>query len=73
MKYTLNFACGLLLLAVSAQGKVVVTHPTVERRTEPLGLDVVSPRLGWQIESNQKSVVVYFQHLVRNEMLKSPK
>lgn len=48
----------LMSLAASAlQAKVSLTRLTVEGRTCPAGLDVVTPRFGWQIVSDRNNVV----------------
>ncbi len=48
---------GVCLFCVSLQAKVWVSNPTVEGRTEPLGLDVASPRLGWMLQSDEQKVM----------------
>ena len=33
---------------------LIISNPTCEYRTNPLGIDVLQPRLGWQLESDQR-------------------
>lgn len=54
----------LLAIISSTQAKVWIAHPTVEGRIEPLGLDMNSPRLGWQILSDKKGVVQKAYHVL---------
>ncbi len=56
MKRAIIIFIGLFGFVVSMQAKVSLSHPTVEGRTEPLGLDVATPRLGWQIDSDKNGV-----------------
>ena len=50
--------CLFLLSAISISAKVTLTALTVEGRTAPTGLDVLQPRLGWQIVSGTHHVVM---------------
>lgn len=56
MKRAIITFIGFFVFAVLMQAKVSLNHPTVEGRTEPLGLDCKAPRLGWQIESDKNGV-----------------
>lgn len=40
------------MFLASVEAKVWISHPTVEGRTEPLGLDMSTPRLGWMLQSD---------------------
>ncbi len=44
------------MAAMAAQAKVELTRLTVEGRTQPTGIDVEQPRLGWQIASDKRDV-----------------
>lgn len=58
------FILGLFMFVASLQAHVLITHPTVEGRTEPLGLDVPAPRMGWKIVSDKKNVIQKSYHLI---------
>ncbi len=42
------------MFLASVEAKVWISHPTVEGRTEPLGLDMSTPRLGWMLQSDER-------------------
>ena len=44
----------LFMFLASVEAKVWISHPTVEGRTEPLGLDMSTPRLGWILQSDER-------------------
>lgn len=44
----------LFMFLASVEAKVWISHPTVEGRTEPLGLDMSTPRLGWMLQSDER-------------------
>lgn len=46
----------LALASLAASATVGLRHLTVEGRTAPVGIDVVSPRFGWQIVSDENNV-----------------
>ena len=68
----LDIVCrgGATLIDINPHGgKIVlntglaVSHLTVEGRRSPVGLDVLNPRFGWQIVSDQQDVVQTAYHL----------
>lgn len=56
----------LLLIAsvIPTEAKVEVTHLTIEGRKAPMGLDVESPRFGWQIMADRKNVMQKSYHII---------
>ena len=48
-----RFAADHLAGSPSAQAAVTVGHLTCEYRTDPIGIDTATPRLGWWIESSK--------------------
>ena len=62
--------CLFLLSAISISAKVTLTALTVEGRTAPTGLDVLQPRLGWQIVSDQQDVVQTSYHIQLSKSVK---
>ena len=54
---TIKAVLVLLLMAVGMQARVVLTHLTVEGRSEPMGIDEQHPRFGWVIESDKRNVM----------------
>lgn len=58
MKFLLSrFLVLLLLVSCRAEAQVTVTHLLTENREYPLGLDIRSPRLSWQLASEDRGVV----------------
>lgn len=54
----------LFMFLASVEAKVWISHPTVEGRTEPLGLDMSTPRLGWMLQSDERYVVQKSYHII---------
>lgn len=57
MKIRILCLVATLAATLSLQGRVTLTRLTVEGRTAPAGLDITSPRFGWQIVSDRNNVV----------------
>lgn len=54
------FCCFVLISfknVASANADVRVTNLICEYKTNPLGIDVVKPRLGWQLQSSERNVM----------------
>ncbi len=47
----------VLFLALFATAQVSVQQPRLENLVNPIGLDVVQPRFGWQLATNRRNVV----------------
>ena len=47
--------CQMAIAAAFAQ--LTVQHLLVENRSNPVGLDVMTPRFSWQLNSNQRNVM----------------
>lgn len=54
----------LLLFAVSARAATVVTDLRTEQLTNPQGIDVHRPRLGWRIEGDGQNVMQTAYHIL---------
>jgi alpha-L-rhamnosidase len=47
----------LVCMALSAKAQVVVSDLKCEYKTDPIGIDVLEPRLSWKIESPQRNTL----------------
>ena len=66
MKYSLSLLL-IAALALEAQAAIHVTNLSVEgRKDQPLGLDVETPRLGWQIvaDAGEQDVMQTGYHIL---------
>lgn len=65
MKKQLLLIISLLLpLLTQAAGTVTVTALRTEQMVNPMGLDTATPRMSWQLESDQKNVMQTAYHLL---------
>ena len=55
LKHTLLFT--LLFCVLAAPAQVSVHHPRLENLVNPIGLDVVQPRFGWQLAADRRNVL----------------
>ncbi|MDQ2751981.1 MAG: family 78 glycoside hydrolase catalytic domain, partial [Bacteroidota bacterium] len=51
------FALFLLLSSIVSFAQVSVKYLLTENRTNPIGLDIASPRFSWQLEGNERNIV----------------
>jgi alpha-L-rhamnosidase len=47
----------LMLFCLSAKGQVRVQTPRIENLINPIGLDVLQPRFGWQLNADRRNVL----------------
>lgn len=60
-----NILCSIFLIWVlPLTATVRLQNLSVEGRIEPLGIDVVTPRFGWQIESDKQRVIQKSYHIL---------
>ena len=55
---------GFLVFLVHLEAKVTVTNLRTERMESPMSLDTPTPRFGWQITSDQQSVMQMAYHII---------
>jgi alpha-L-rhamnosidase len=51
---TMALTCGLLAFSTGHGTAMTVTNLRCEYRSNPLGVDVAQPRLGWTLESSRR-------------------
>ena len=57
MRTIIILLAAIVLTGTTAQAKISLPRLTVEGQTHPVGIDVATPRFGWQIWSDRNNVV----------------
>ncbi|MBS1655935.1 MAG: hypothetical protein JSU05_13875, partial [Bacteroidetes bacterium] len=57
MKKILTTCCSIIICLLAAHAQVSVTNLLTENKTNPTGIDAISPRFSWQVQSNQRNTM----------------